>query len=261
MRGKILGLVALLGAAGLSAPARGDNVLGFAQSFAVLSGSTVTNTGPTTIRGDLGVWPGSAVTGFPPGLLVGGAMHAGDAVAHLAQDAVTTAYNDLASRAATQVLTGSDLGGLTLTPGVYFFSSSAQLTGTLTLNGLGDPNAQFIFQMGSTLTTASASSVLTINGADGCNVYWQVGSSATLGTNTAFAGNILALTSITLTTGATLADGRALARNGAVTLDSNDIGSDCEVVPLPGAAWMGLLGLGLVGATRLRRVRLGSGRS
>ena len=150
-------------------------------------------------------------------------MHAADAVALQAQNDLTTAYNAAAGLAPTQNLTGQDLGGLTLTPGVYFFSSSAQLTGTLTLNDLGDPNAQFVFQIGSTLTTASNSSVVTINGGSmpGCNVFWQVGSSATLGTGTAFEGHILALTSITLNTGATILDGSALARNGAVTLDTN----------------------------------------
>ena len=132
--------------------------------------------------------------------------HAGDAVALQAQIDLTTAYNAAASLVLTQDLTGQDLGGLTLLPGVYFFSSSAQLTGTLTLNALGDPNAEFVFQIGSTLTTASNSSVTMINGGSppACAVYWQVGSSATLGTDTAFEGHILALTSITMNTGATM---------------------------------------------------------
>ena len=137
--------------------------------------------------------------------------HAADAVALQAQNDLTTAYNAAAGLVHTQDLTGQDLGGLTLMPGVYFFSSSAQLTGTLTLNDQGDPNAQFVFQIGSTLTTASNSSVVTINGGSmpGCTVFWQVGSSATLGTGTAFEGHILALTSITLNTGATILDGSA----------------------------------------------------
>jgi hypothetical protein len=196
--------------------------LGSAQSFAVLGGSTVTNTGPSLISGDLGVSPGSAITGFPPGTVVSGTIHAADAVAAAAQNSVTTAYVNLAGQACTQDLTGQDLGGKILTAGVYCFSSSAQLTGTLTLDAQGNAGAVFIFKMGSTLTTASGSSVVLINGASPCNVFWQVGSSATLGTTTSFTGNILALTSITLTTGATVA-GRALARNGAVTLDSNNV--------------------------------------
>ena len=195
--------------------------LGSAQRFAVLGGSTVTNTGSTIVTGDLGVSPGSAVTGFPPGLIVSGTIHAADA-ARAAQDDVTTAYNSLGGQPCTQDLTGQDLGGQTLSEGVYCFSSSAQLTGTLTLNAQGNPNAVFIFQMGSTLTTASASSVVLINGGSPGNVFWQVGSSATLGTSTSFAGNILALTSITVTTGARVT-GRTLARNGAVTLDTNAV--------------------------------------
>src|SRR3984893_3226416 len=193
--------------------------LGSAQSFAVLGGSTVTNTGPTVITGDLGVSPGSAVTGLPPGLIFNGAIHAADGVALAAQNSVTTAYNNLAGQICTQDLTGQDLGGKTLTPGVYCFTSSAQLTGTLTLNAQGNGAAVFIFKIGSTLTTASASSVVLTNGGSLCNIFWQVGSSATLGTTSSFLGNILALTSITLTTG-TNVTGRALARNGAVTLDS-----------------------------------------
>lgn len=214
-----------------SPPGLAQTLLGTAQNFAVLGGSTVTNTGPTIIDGDLGVSPGTAITGFPPGT-VNGTIHAADAVAAQAQNDVTTAYNALAGTACNVNLTGQDLGGLTLTPGVYCFSSSAQLTGTLTLNAQGNPDAVFIFQIGSALTTASNSSVSVINGGQNCNVFWQIGSSATLGTNTQFVGNILALTSITLQTGTTLA-GRALARNGAVTMDSNTVSRSLCSTPCP----------------------------
>jgi len=194
----------------------------------VLGGSTVTNTGATAINGNLGVDPGLAITGFPPGHVTGGSMHAGDAVALQAQSDTTTAYNALAGEVLTGDLTGQDLGGMTLVAGVYHFSSSAQITGTLTLDAKGDPNAVFVFQVGSTLTTASDSSIVVLNGARDCNIFWQVGSSAVLGTTTAFKGNILALTSITLNTGATVS-GRALARNAAVTMDTNDVSiGTCE---------------------------------
>jgi len=197
--------------------------LGSAQRFAVLGGSTVTNTGPTTITGDVGVSPGTAVTGFPPGIVAGGAIHAADAVAIQGQNDVVTAYNALASQACTFNLTGQNLGGMTLVPGTYCFpSTSAQLTGTLTLDAQGNSNSVFIFQVGSTLTTASNSTVREINGGNHCNAFWQIGSSATLGTGTTFVGNILALTSIALNT-STSVSGRALARNGAVTLDTNTI--------------------------------------
>jgi Ice-binding-like len=192
--------------------------LGTADSFSVLAGSTVTNTGPTVINGDLGLSPGTAVTGFPPGI-VNGTIHATDAVALQAQNDLTTAYNDAAGRPSSATVSG-DLAGRTLSPGVYSSASSLGLSGDLTLDAQGDPSAVFVFQAGSTLTTGSGSRVLLQNGAQACNVFWQVGSSATIGTATAFTGNILALTSISLTTGATV-DGRALARNGAVTMDTN----------------------------------------
>lgn len=195
-----------------------------AAAFAVLAGSTVTNTGETVINGDVGVWPGNAITDLLPTDVVG-TIHAGDAVAQQAQADLTAAYNDLEGRPCNQNLSGQDLGGKTLSPGVYCFDSSAQLTGALTLNGEGDTNAVFIFKIVSTLTTANNASLVFVNGANACNVYWQVGSSATLGTGTLFAGNILALTSITLNTGATVT-GRVLARNGAVTMDTNSIRFD-----------------------------------
>ncbi|MHB8598446.1 MAG: ice-binding family protein [Ktedonobacteraceae bacterium] len=195
--------------------------LGTAASFAVLGGSAVTNTGSTVVTGDLGVSPGTAITGFPPGVVVG-TIHDADAVALQAQNDVTTAYGDAAGEPCNDNLTGQDLGGKTLTSGVYCFSSSAQLTGQLVLNSQADPASVFIFQIGSTLTTASNASVSLINGAQACNIFWQVGSSATVGTATSFQGNILALTSITLTTGA-ISNGGLYARNGAVTLDTNTI--------------------------------------
>jgi hypothetical protein len=194
--------------------------LGTAGSFAVLAGTTVTNTGPSTISGDLGVSPGSAVVGFPPGTVSNGVIHAADAVALQAQADVTTAYNDAAGRATTATVT-ADLGGQTLVAGVYT-GGALGLTGALTLDAQGDPNAVFVFQAASTLITASTSSVNLINGANPCNVYWQVGSSATLGTNSVFVGTVLALTSVAATTGATV-QGRLLARNGEVTLDNNVI--------------------------------------
>lgn len=189
-----------------------------AGTFAVLGGSTVTNTGPSVITGDLGVSAGSAITGFPPGLVLG-ATHAADAVAAQGQVSLTAAYNDAAGRTPITSVP-ADIGGLTLVAGVYNSAVALGLTGDVTLDAEGDPGAVFIFQAGSTLTTASGSRVLLVNGANPCNVFWQVGSSATLGTATAFNGTIMALTSITATTGATV-DGRLLARNGAVTLDTN----------------------------------------
>ena len=209
--------------------------LGTAASFAVLGGSAVTNTGPTVVNGDVGVSPGSAITGFPPGIVVApGTTHAGDAVAAQAQNDVTTAFNAIAVQACNTDLTGMDLGGLTLLPGFYCFSTSAQLTGALTLDAQGNPNAVFIFRIGSTLTTASNSSVSIINGGLPCNVFWQIGSSATLGTNTAFQGNILASASITLNTN-TSVSGRALAQTGAVTMDSTVISvPNCSGVPANG---------------------------
>ena len=207
--------------------------LGTALNFTVLAGSTVTNTGPTVVTGNLGLDPGSAVTGFPPGIVTG-VKHVSDAVALQAKNDLVTAYTEAANAPTTSDLTGLDLGGMNLTPGVYKFDSSAQLTGPLTLSG----NGVFIFQISSTLTTASNSTVLLTNGAQACAVYWQVGSSATLGSATHFQGNLMALTSITLTTGANILTGRALARNGALTLDSN------QITPPVGACTTGTGGSG-----------------
>lgn len=232
-------------------PAQANIVLGTAQDFAVLGASTVTNTGTSVITGSVGVSPGSALVGFPPGTMTGGTFHVGDAVAANAQADALIAYNQIASLAMTQDLTGQDLGGLTLTPGVYFFSSSAQLTGMLTLDGQNLENPLFAFQIGTTLTTASVSSfnLINFNGADACDVFFQVGTSATLGTGTAFVGTIIAHASGTLTTSATL-DGRIIALNGAVTLDSNVITMpDCypgHMSPIPEFATTGWFGAGFV---------------
>ncbi|MGC9968833.1 MAG: ice-binding family protein [Minisyncoccia bacterium] len=249
MRGICLVILSFLLPAGVYAGAINVD-LGTADSFAVLGGSTVTNTGATSINGNLGVWLGTAITGFPPGIVSGGTIHSADNVARQAQSDLTSAYNFAAGEECSSALTGQDLGGMTLTPGVYCFASSAQLTGTLTLDAEGDPNAVFLFRMGSTLTTASGASVLFADGGTGGNLFWLVGSSATLGTHTNFAGNILALTSITLNTGANIPCGRALARNGAVTMDTNVV-SGCEAttgggtIPEPNTALLviGLLGL------------------
>jgi hypothetical protein len=190
--------------------------LGTAETYSVLAGSTVTSTGATTLSGDLGLSPGTSVTGAPA---VGGITHVTDAAALQAKSDLTTAYDDAAARTPATTVSG-DLVGQTLTTGVYKSTSSLAVSGTLTLNGGGNPNAVFIFQLGSTLTTATASNIALIGGAQSSNVFWQVGSSATLGTGSTFSGTILALTSITVTTG-TAFHGRALARDGAVSLDTN----------------------------------------
>src|SRR5487761_864092 len=225
------GAIALFIAAQPAVAATAPVGLGTAASFAVLAGTTVTNTGPI-ISGDLGVSPGTAVTGFPPGIVTGGTIHEADGVAAGAQSDLTTAYNDAAGRS-PKASTGSFIGaGQTLSPGVYNATTSLDVGGALTLDAHGNPNAVFIFQVGSTLVTDSASTILLTGGAQACNVFWQVGSSATLGTGSTFAGSILALQSITVTTGDTIT-GRALARNGAVTLDDDTITVPACTTPSP----------------------------
>ncbi|MBK5294894.1 MAG: DUF3494 domain-containing protein, partial [Acidobacteriia bacterium] len=202
--------------------------LGTAGNFGVLAGSTVTNTGPSVVTGDLGVSAGSAVTGFPPGT-VSGTIHAADATAAQAQIDLTTAYLNAAGRL-TPTLVAANIGGTTITPGVYNVASSLGITGNVTLNGAG----VYIFQIPTTLTTASTSQIILAGGATAANIFWQVGSSATLGTGSVFYGNILAQASITVTTG-TVLNGRALARTGAVTLDNNVITSPAGPGPTNGS--------------------------
>ena len=193
----------------------------------VLGGANVTNTGLTQLTGDLGVSPGTSVTGFPPGTLTG-STHAGNATSATAMADLTTAYNDAAGRTVSPVTVAGNLGGLTLPPGLYKSTSSLSISsGDLTLDAMGDANAVFVFQMASTLTTTSGRAVILAGGAKSSNIFWQVGSSATLGTTSSFKGTIMADQSITLSTGASL-NGRALARIGAVSMAGNAV-----VMPTP----------------------------
>jgi hypothetical protein len=216
-----------LGIPGALSTSKGAVFLGAANNYAVLAGSTITSINATTVNGDLGLAPGTDVTGFPPGT-VNGNIHAGDSAAGLAQAALTVAYNDAAGRTLAPVTVAGNLGGQTLAPGLYKSTGSLEVSsGDLTLDAQGNGNGVFIFQIASTLTTTAGRQVILIGGAKAANIFWQVGTSATLGTTTVFKGTIMADQSITLNNGATL-EGRALARIGAVTMDANTI-----TVPAP----------------------------
>jgi hypothetical protein len=217
--------LACVALASFTSPASAQS-LGSAENFAILGASTVTNTGTSTIIGNVGVSPGSEITGFPPGIIINGGLHAADATAtqaHADFAAAYTAFAGLASPAAND-LTGSNLGGLTLTPGVYHFDSSATSDGILTFDAQNNSSARFVIQIGTTLITSSSSSVALINGADARNVYFQVGSSVTLGSGSTFIGNLLAYASVTAVSGVNLT-GRLLALTEAVTLDTNNASS------------------------------------
>jgi type VI secretion system secreted protein VgrG len=249
-----------------AASGRADPILASASSFAVLGASAVTNTGSSVLSGNLGVATGTSITGFPPGTVINGQTYDDTAPAITGQADAAAGYTTLKAAIPTQTLTGQDLGNMVLAPGVYTFASSAQLTGPLTLDFENENNVNIVFQIGSTLTTASDSSVNVINQGNDDNVYYEVGSSATLGTGTTFEGDIIANASITLNTGANITCGSAIALNGAVTLQDNAI-NDCSatgsdvggetsaaVTPEPGTFW--LLSSGLLGTVGVLRRRL-----
>ena len=194
-----------------------------ASDFALLAGSEITNTGETVITGDIGLSPGTSIGGFPPGIL-NGTQHINDAIANQAKLDIVDAYNNAAARTSAEAVTLSgNIGGLTLTPGLYFSTSSLAISsGDLTFDAMGDANAVFIIKIASTFTTTSGRAVILSGGASASNIFWNVGSSATFGTTSLMKGTILAAESITFNTGASL-DGRALTRIGGVTLEGNTI--------------------------------------
>jgi hypothetical protein len=245
-------LVAVLAFAAVPAGAQAAPVnLATVGPFVVLGGAAVTNTGPSVLNGALGVAPGTSLPGFGLPAVVNGATHNNDAVAKKAQADLTTAYDVAAGQpvAPANDLTGTNLGNRTLVAGAYRYTSSAQLTGPLTLDAQGNSNAQFVFEIRSALTTAPASSVVLIHGASPCNVFWQVGSSATLDTTTAFQGNLMALTSISLNNGASVI-GRVLARNGQISLINNVLdASRCRTATTPPSGTPGTTPPGTPGTT------------
>lgn len=217
----LLSVLLIVTFSGLGAKAATKVDLGTANNFAVLAGTTITNTGSSAVTGDLGLDPGSSVTGFPPATLTG-TQHISDSISNQAKIDLVAAYNNAASQTPVSTV-ATELGGTTKTAGNYDSADGTfSITGTLTLDAQDNADAVFIFKTESTLVTANSSVIILKNKAQACNIFWQVSSSATLGTNSTFKGNILALTSITLTTGANV-EGRVFARNAAVTLDTNSI--------------------------------------
>jgi hypothetical protein len=242
----IFGLVAMSWSATASVVS-----LGAAENVAVLGSSTVTNTGPTIVTGNVALSsPGVSITGFPPGTIVAGSQYIGPGLANQAHADAAIAYGQLVAETFTTDLSGQNLGGMILTPGVYHFDTSAQLTGTLTLDAGGDPNATFHFQIGSTLTTAPGSMIAFLNGSS-TNIFWQVGTSATIDVNSMFYGNVLADQSITVNSGATVI-GRLIAINGAVTLDTDII--TAPAIPEPSTWFAGVLALALAGFAERQKI-------